>query len=296
MVLDVIIEYFSIAAFILTLRETMEAALIVSILLAYLTKTQNHEFKKDVYLGTGLAVALSFVFALLIQVTAGTFGEVRIFGIPFEPLFEGTVMIAAALVLTTMIIWMFRHARTIKKELETKVQEALIGTNRYALLSIAFIAVMREGIETVLFLTGVSVAESDAAVVGGGIFGIIIAIALAAGLYRGSLELDLRKFFNITSVLLILFAAGLLSYGVYEFQEIGFFGPKDAFWNVPLWDTSWLLKDNDGGFGTLMRALFGYQDRPSMLELLAYFGYWIGAALAFYKINKMPINRVGTTA
>ncbi len=290
MALDFIFQFFSIAAFLLTLRETMEAALIVSILLAYLKKTQNHEFKKDVWIGTGLAVILSLMLAMLIQVTVGEFEDVMILGVPFEPLFEGVVMIAASVVLTTMIIWMFQHGRIIKKELEARVQEALLGTNRYALMSIAFIAVMREGIEMVLFLTGVATTESQRAVIGGGIVGIIIAITLAAGLYQGSLQLDLKKFFNITSLLLIFFAAGLLSHGLHEFQELGFFGPMDAPWNQVLWDTSNLLNDGDNSIGSLLRVLFGYQDKPSLIELLAYFGYWFIAGLAFYKINRIPLH------
>ncbi len=296
MTFNQLLEFFSVAAFLLTLRETMEAALIVSILLAYLTKTQNPEFKRDVWMGTGLAIIISIFLAVVIQFTVGSFGDVVIFGLKFEPLFEGMVMIVASMILTTMIIWMFKHARTIKDELESKVQEALLGTNRRAILGLAFIAVMREGVETVLFLTGVSAAENPTAVLGGVILGMIMAMLLALGLYQGSIQLDLKKFFNITSVLLIFFAAGLLAQGVHEFQELGLLGPVFAPWNSVLWDTSWLLNDGDGGLGSLARSLFGYQDKPSLVEIIFYFGYWIGAGFAFMRINKLPLRKTPITS
>lgn len=262
----------------------MEAALIVGILLAYLDKTGNFRLKRDVWIGTIVAVAASGLVALLFEnFTNGFEGDT-------EKLFEGIVMLLAASILTSMILWMFRNAKDIRMGLEEKAQAAISGTKKYAIFSLAFVAVFREGIETVLFLAGVTSNEPSSAILFSGTIGIIVSVILAVLAFKGAIELNLRQFFNVTSIFLILFAAGLFSHGIHEFQELGWFGAESAPWNEALWDTSPLLNDKDDGLGALFRALFGYQDKPSLLETGAYVGYWLGITIVFLEINrKIPL-------
>ncbi|MHA2097376.1 MAG: FTR1 family iron permease [Candidatus Kariarchaeaceae archaeon] len=277
---------FSVASFVITLRETMEAALIVGILLAYLSKTNNDKLKKDVWIGTALAIAASVVGAVIFHIVLGGFEGNT------EKLFEGIVMTTAAVVLTWMIVWMFSNSHTLKFELEQKTDVVLSNESRYALVVLAFISVFREGIETVLFLSSVGAKEGVVAETFGAVVGIFLATVLAVLFFRGTVDLNIKQFFKITSVILIFFAAGLFSHAIHEFQELGYFGTENNFWNKVRWDTQSILNDKDDGLGSLMRALFGYQDTPSILELVAYGFYWIMIGLMFVKVNK---NNLETT-
>ena len=287
---DDMAEIFSVAAFIITLRETIEAALIIGILLAYLTKTQNEGLKREVWKGTGIAIALSILGAILFEILLEGFEGTA------ETIFEGSVMILAAGVLTWMIIWMFHNAKYLKLELEAKVQATISGTNPYGLMLLSFVAVFREGVETVLFLAGIRSSADRFAVLTGSVVGIGIAIILAVQLMQGTVKLNLRQFFNVTSIILILFAAGLFSQGVHEFQELGVFGASTVAWNKPILDLSGILNDKTNVVGSLLRSLFGYQDKPTLLEIGAYLLYWIGIGLTYLKISKISrtyaINKV----
>ena len=183
----------------------------------------------------------------------------------------------------------FRVKITLKFELEKKTEVVLSNESRYALISLAFISVFREGIETVLFLASVGTNEGVVAETVGAVTGIVIASLLAVLFFMGTLELNIRKFFNITSVILIFFAAGLFSHGMHEFQELRYFGSENNFWNKVRWDTSGFLNDKDDRLGSFVRSLFGYQDTPSIIELLAYILYWVLIGLMFIKINKLRI-------
>lgn len=270
----------SFSSFVITLRETIEAALIVGIVLAYLTKTNNKNLRKDVWIGVFVAIIASIVGAMAFLAIYGGFeGDT-------ERLFEGIVMVLAAVVLTSMIFWNFRHAKEIKAHLEAKIQDVITGNKRFAIFSLIFIAVFREGIETVLFLGGINATEPQSAILFSGTLGIIIAIIFATVLFQGSLNLNLKTFFNVTSIILILFAAGLLSHGLHEFQELNWFGLYGAenapFWNIALWDMSSILNDKEG-IGSLLRALVGYQDKPTLLEIIGYIGYIIVVGLIYFR-------------
>lgn len=279
---------FSTASFLLVLRETIEAALIVSILLAYLDKTNNVRFKKDVWIGTIAAVIMSVLGAVLFTQFLGGFEGTT------EKLFEGIVMVTAAGVLSWMIIWMMRNGRYLKQELQEKVDLAMTEEKKYALLSLAFISVFREGIETILFIGGVSSSEDPTGVLVSALFGALAAMGLAIGLFRGVVNLDLKKFFNVTSIILILFAAGLFAHGIHEFQELGWFGPEESFLNTPLFVIP--LSDKEGVLGPLLRALFGYQDKPTPLEILAYVFYWVAIGFVYKKIQNQHLKREAMTA
>lgn len=200
---------------IVMLREGFEASLIVGIVLAFLNRTGRREAFTPVWIGAGLAVFLSVVVgALLFAVGAELEGTA-------EAVFEGTAMIVAAGLLTWMIFWMRSQARSIKKELEGQVEHALATGSAVGLGVVVFVGVLREGVETALFLFG-TVEGSNRLLAGtSAVIGLAAAITLGYLFYRGALRLDLRKFFTITSVLLLAFAGWLLAQGLHELAEAG---------------------------------------------------------------------------
>ena len=260
-----------LSAFLITLREGLEAALIICIILAYLAQTGNRRWFKHIRLGTLLAVATSAAVGAGIYFSAG-----RLEG-RAEEIFEGIAMLTAAGVLTWMIFWMRKQAINIKAHLHAQIDSALGKGSAWGLVALVFIAVTREGIETALFLFASSrVAESSMATVWGGLLGIAVAVAIGYSIYRGASRLNLRAFFSVTSLLLILFAAGLLAHGIHEFHEAGVIPPIVE----RLWDINHVLPEKSV-FGRFLTAIFGYNANPSLVEVLAYFSY-LGGALAGY--------------
>lgn len=202
-------------SFVITLREGFEAALIVGIVLAYLKKTGNLDrHARTVWWGVGLAVAFSLAIGGVLFATVGELEGTT------EELYEGTAMIIAAGVVTWMVFWMRRQAATIGGHLRDRVSESLVTGGGLALAAVVFIGVAREGLETALFLFA-STEESGAVVATiAAAAGLAVAIALGVLFYRGALRLDLARFFTITSVLVILFAAYLLHGGLHELGEV----------------------------------------------------------------------------
>jgi high-affinity iron transporter len=260
------------------LREGVEATLIVSIILAYLAKTGNTRHFGTIWLGTGAAVAISIAIGAALFVTIGGFEE------PAEQIFEGVVMLVAASVVTWMLFWMRRAAANIKGELHGRVDRALVEGSIVGLAVLAFTAVIREGIETALFLLGQATAagtEAGSTFLGATI-GLAIAIAIGYGFYRGARVLNLRTFFTWTGVALIFIAAGLLSHAVHEFVEVGVIGIGTG----TAFDISAALPhEPDAGalgvIGSLLRALFGYTSQPEWITLLVWLGY-VAIVLGLY--------------
>jgi high-affinity iron transporter len=195
-----------LSSLLITLREGLEAALIIGIILAYLARTNNRQGFKPVWLGVSLAVLGSLI-------AGATFWRLSVeFSGQAEEIFEGLAMFVAAGVLTWMIFWMRRQAVDIKLHLHAQIQSVLTSGSSLGLVILAFIVVAREGIETVLFLFAATrVDESPILFTVGGFVGLVIAIAIGYSIYKGSSRLNLRTFFNVTSVVLIVFAAGLRS-------------------------------------------------------------------------------------
>jgi len=192
-----------------------------------------------------------------------------------EKVFEGVAMLVAAGVLTWMIFWMQRQSRHIRAELELDVHRAVSANSMWALFSLAFVAVVREGIETVLFLTAAAFTASAAQTLVGGALGLMAAAGLGWLLFAAGRRLDVRAFFRATSVLLILFAAGLVAHGVHELQEGGILPTLVEH----VWDINFILNEG-GSAGVFLKALFGYNGNPSLMEVIAYGLYFvvIGAA------------------
>jgi high-affinity iron transporter len=258
-----------IASLLLTFREGLEAALILGIVLGVLRRAGRQEHARTVWLGAGLAGLVSLAAGLGLQVLGVAFEG------PAEAIFEGITMILAAGVLTWMIFWMARQGRSVQMGLETDVRRAISGGGRWALFSVAFIAVMREGIELALFLTATAFTATTAATLLGAVVGLLAAALTGWLLFATTRKLDIRTFFRVTSGLLILFAAGLVAHGVHEFNEVGWVPAViEHVWNLnPVLDEGSLV-------GQILATLVGYNSHPSLTEVLAYAGYWVVVSLA----------------
>jgi len=261
-----------IESFVISLREGIEAALIVGIILGYLKKVGAETLAKPVYYGVGLGVLASIG-------VAGIFLLLRVeFEGKFEQLFEGITMLVAAVILTTMILWMRNNSKTYSEDMREKVETALTKRQSYGLASLAFVSILREGIETVLFLGSASFTSSGVQLLVGGGIGLGLAVLIGVAIMKYSVQLNLRTFFNVTGILLILFAAGLVGRGILEFQEAGVIAPLvNHVYNI-----NWLISDQSTA-GKLLTALVGYDASPSLAEILGYVGYWVLIAFWMYR-------------
>jgi high-affinity iron transporter len=257
-------------AALLTTREGLEASLIVGIVLAYLAKTDNRDRFRVIWAGTAAAIAVSIVTGAALFFTVGAL-EGRA-----EQIFEGAAMLSAVGVLTWMIFWMRKQAVNIKRELEERIEGAIAAGSAIGLASVVFFAVLREGWETALFLFAISESSSPLATAVGSVVGLTIAISLGVALYMGSRRLNLRQFFTVTGILLIVFAAGLLAHGIHEFQEAGLL----PTFVEHVWNTNAVVSE-DSTAGEFLKTLFGYNGDPSLLEVAAWVTY-LSVALAFF--------------
>ena len=259
------------AAFLMT-REGLEASLIVGIVLGYLAKTENRRYFRYIWLGAAAAVALSVATGAALFFTIGEL-EGR-----SEQIFEGAAMLSAVAVLTWMVFWMRKQAANIKRELEAQLATAIAAGSAVGLASVVFFAVLREGWETALFLFAISESSTPLATGIGAVVGLTISISLGIGIYLGSRRLNLRQFFTVTGLLLIVFAAGLLAHAVHEFQEAGLL-PETV---EHLWNTNAIVSE-DSHFGKFLTALFGYNGDPSALEVGVWFTYLSITLVAFLR-------------
>jgi high-affinity iron transporter len=271
------------ASFMIALREGIEAALIVSIVLAYLKQLGAADRSRLVWWGTALAVLLSAAVGTVVFVAGAEF-EGRA-----EEIFEGVVTLAAVGVLTWMIFWMRRQGARIKSELQEKVDTALVAGG-LALGGLAFFAVLREGIETALFLfaaaQGTAVEGNEvapAAQVIGAVLGLALAVVLGVLLYRGGIRMNLRSFFRITGLILIVVAAGLFAFSLHELQEAGWL----PFLDTHAFDVSSSLPD-DSGLGAILRGLLGYHADPTWLEVVGWVGYLVVVGGFFLRAPRLP--------
>jgi high-affinity iron transporter len=258
-----------VAQFLLTFREGLEAALLVGIIAAYLAKVGRAHLNRHVYMGSALAVLASVVLGVAVYSWAGTLDEES-----WEPAaFEGIAALTAVAVLTYMIFWMAKNSRKLKGEIEQKIDLTLSRGQVAGIIMISFIAVFREGIETVLFLSPYAVTDATATTAGIAV-AVALVVALAYLMFRGAYRLDLRRFFTYTSLLLIVFAAGLIAIGVHELNEVH----EMTGWGIPavvdhVWDINGIL-DEKGVVGSLLASLLGYNGNPSLTEVVAYVSYW----------------------
>ncbi|HLC04348.1 MAG TPA: iron uptake transporter permease EfeU [Anaerolineales bacterium] len=271
-----------IAAALITFREGLEAALIVGILVGYIQRTGRAQHMRPLWLGVAIAVAASAGLAVAIR-SVGLELEGRA-----EAAFEGLTMFTAAGLLTWMIFWMRYQARNVKSSLERDVEKAIRRGQRWGLASVAFIAVFREGVEMALFATAAAFAARGAPILIGVLLGLLSACVVGYLVYSSTARLNLKSFFNVTSALLLLFAAGLVAHGVHEFQEAVLL----PTFVEHVWDTSAVL-DESSILGQLMKALIGYNAAPSLLEVVSYGAYW---AFAIFGVRRWIDQRLAGEA
>ncbi len=266
-----------ISALLLTLREGTEMALVVGIVLAYLGQIGARAAQRWVWLGFGAATAVSLGFLGVLNALDKEFTGTT------EQLFEGGTMLLAAGFLTWMILWMARNSRSLKGELQRGVKSALDrGGPAGGLFLLVFFAVVREGVELALLLFA---APGEGKLLGG-LVGIAGAIGIGILIYAFGRRVDLRTFFRITTILLVVFAAGLVSHSAHEFAEAGLLAGIEG---PVVWTTRSILAEDDG-LGAILRSLFGYADSPHLIEVVTYFGYFVVAwLLSRTRLARAPI-------
>ncbi len=260
-----------LATLVIFLREGIEASMIVAILLAYLDRLGRREHFKDVFLGVGAALLLATGGGVAAYLTIRSYDGSRV-----QTVFETVTYIIAAVVLTYMTFWMRNHARSISRELRSKADAAFDGKARWGLALLAFQAVGREGLETVVFTLAIIFSTSVAGALTGAVIGLAGSLVVAFVIYRLGHKLNLSRFFTVIGCLLMVFAAGLLADTVQNLQELGWL----RVLNVPMWHTGQLLSE-DSAFGDVLHSFFGYSDSPTPLQLIVYVVYLAIVVAAF---------------
>jgi len=274
-------------------RESLEAALVVGILLTYLARSGQRAGMRYVWAGSGAAVLAALLCA------AASDSALAGLDPDTQELVHAGILFVAAGVLSWMVLWMHQRARALRGELHRRAEEALARGRLLGLAVIAFVAVFREGMETVLFLWGVVAQRSDSAglsLAAAGLAGVALAISTAWLFFRGFAFLQLRTFFQVTGVLLLLVAAGLLASGANKLIALGWLPPLVS----QVWNTAWLVRD-DSPLGAVLGALAGYRSRPSLLEVLVFAGYlpamlWALRRMSAAAPSAAPSNRSRTAA
>lgn len=263
-----------LGSFLIILREGLEAAIIIGILLAYIYQIKKVSLSKYVYIGTGFGVLGSLLAAYLFQTFAGGFQGQS------EEIFEGIAMLIAVIILTTMIIWVHRQSKNIKGEIQGKIDNAVENKQVWSIALLAFISVLREGIEVVLFFSASSSTSSVSDTIIGGLLGLLAAIILAVLILKSSRKLNIGTFFKYSGLLIILISSGLLAHGIHELQE-AFVLPIII---EHIWDMNGFINEK-AGLGLFLKAIFGYNGNPSLIETIFYFLY-LGTALKLFLKKK----------
>lgn len=268
--------------FLIGLREGIEASLIVGILVAYLVKTGRTEHLRWIWIGVGAAIVVSLGFVGVLELTSNSLSDEA------EEAFAGIMSILTVVFLTWMIFWMRKTAHSIKGDLHEKMDSA-VDVGGLALAFLAAVAVGREGLETAMFLwTNEQAAYGAGHPAIGGLLGIFVAVILGYLIYKRAVNFNLSTFFKITGVLLIIVAAGVLSYAVHEFQELGWLpGDESKAFNISSWydETAW--------YGTILRGLFNFRSELSVLQVFAWFAYLVPTMILFFV--PLPTTRSSKT-
>jgi len=260
------------ANYLIGLREGLEASLVVGILVAYVVKAGQRSRLGAIWAGTGIAIALSLGFGAVLTATSHSLSDQA------EHAFAGTMSIIAVGLVTWMVFWMRRTAREMRGELHGRLDKALLSGG-FALGVVAFVAVLREGLETALFLwAATSASEGTLAALGGALLGIATAIVIGWAVYRGAVRLNLATFFTWTGALLIVVAAGVLAYGVRDLQEAGWLpgGEHYAF------DVSASIDEN-GPLGTVLGGFFHFDPVTTWLQLTVWVVYLVVTLVAYLR-------------
>jgi high-affinity iron transporter len=258
-----------IPTFVITLREGVEASLIVGIIAAFLVKEGRRDALRQMWIGVAIAVALCTAVAVVLEIVGQELPQREQEGL------ETVVGLIAVSAVTYMIVWMRRHARGIKAELEGEAASALATGSTIALVAMAFLAVLREGFETSVFLLAAFNDAADTTAAGAGaVLGLLAAVAIGLGLYRGGVRINLSRFFRITGLVLVFVAAGLLATAAHTAHEAGWINGLQS----QAIDLSWLVQPGTVS-GSLLTGMLGLQPTPTVIEALVYVLYAVPMAI-----------------
>lgn len=277
-----------LATFLIMLREGLEAALIVSVISSYLKQTGNQKWFKFVWLGVALAVILCLAAGVGLYAAVGEIPQKA------QELFEGIVALIAVGVLTYMIFWMRKASRSLKNTIVQNIDAAVNRSSGQGMIMVgmAFFAVAREGLEALFFLFNFFEQDSSITIpAAGASLGLITAIALGFAIYKGSIRLDLRRFFKYTGVLILFIAAGLLAGALKALHEAGIWNSLQTI----VFDVSGSFLSINTVLGSVLSGLFGFNDHPTIGEVIVYFLYLI-PALVFFFWPSSPTGSSGKSA
>lgn len=265
-----------LATLVIFLREGVEASLIIAILLAYLNRSGQRRYFRDVFVGVAAALVLAAAGGVIAYQTIRSYDGSRA-----QTIFETATYLLAAGVLTYMTFWMRSHARGLSSELRARADEAISRRARTGLALLAFQAVGREGLETVVFTLAIAFSTTQRSAMLGAAIGLAIALAIAFATYRLGHRLNLGRFFAIVGALLMVFAAGLLVDAVQNLQELGWL----PLATHPLWHTGHILNE-DTAVGDLAHSFFGYAQSPTVLQACVYVLYLAVVLIAFFNVRR----------
>lgn len=258
-----------IPTFVITLREGVEAALIVGIIAAFLVKEGRRDALRQMWLGVAIAIAICTAVGVGLDVIGQQLPQKE------QEAMESVIGVIAVATISYMIIWMTRHSRGIKAELEGEAASALAQGSTMALVGMAFLAVFREGFETSVFLLAAFQDSTDTTAAGAGaVLGLVAAVAIGLGLYRGGVRINLSRFFRVTGLVLVFVAAGLLASSMHTAHEAGWINGLQG----QTVDLSWLVKPGTIT-GSLLTGMLGLQPRPVTIETIVYVAYAVPMAL-----------------
>jgi high-affinity iron transporter len=258
-----------LATFVIGLREGLEAALIVGIVAAFLRQRGRADALRLVWAGVAIAIAICLVVAVALQLWSASLPQSQQEGL------ETVVGAAAVVMVTYMIAWMRRHSRGMKRDLENAAATALTEGTAWALIAMAFLAVLREGFETAVFLLAAFNASGSALAAGiGALLGIVVAAGIGYGIYRGGVRLNLARFFRLTGLVLVLVAAGLVATAFHTAHEAGWINVGQ----VPVLDLGWLIRPGSM-VAALLTGVLGLQARPVQIEAAGWLLYLVPMAL-----------------
>ena len=265
-------------AFLIMLRETLEAALLVGIIATYLVRTGRSAWLPAMWAGVGLAAVACLAAGIILNAIGAEFPQQQ------QELFAGIVAVLATGMLLSMLIWMRKAAITMKSDLHRSVDEALNAAKStgLALAVMAFLAVGREGLESVFFLIATFRQSSGFALPLGAMLGTLMAVLIGFAILKGGLKLDLRRFFRWTGVLIVFVAAGLLAGALKAFHEAGIWNSLQSI----VFDYSEQIP-SDGVVGVFLKGIFGFNAAPTLGEVLAYFAFLIPVLFYFLSPSKL---------
>jgi high-affinity iron transporter len=256
-------------AFIIGLREGVEAALIVGIVAAFLRQRGRADALRWVALGVGAAAVVCLAVGIALRTAEEALPHRA------QETLESVVALVAVAMITYMIVWMRQHGASIKASLEREAGSALAEGSVAALVAMSFVAVLREGFETAVFLVAAFQGSLNSAATGSGAAaGLVVASGLGYAIYRGGVRINLARFFGLTALVLVVVSAGLLTSAVHTAHEAGFLN----FWQAPALDLHWLVRPGPVA-SSLVTGMFGVQPRPTVLEVVAWLIYLVPVGL-----------------